>query len=37
MILEIAQIDAKPGMEKQFEDGVRKAGPLFKRAKGCSG
>jgi heme-degrading monooxygenase HmoA len=24
-------------MEKQFEEGVRKAAPLFKRAKGCSG
>jgi len=37
MILEIAQIDVKPGMEAQFEAGVRKAGPLFERAKGCKG
>jgi len=37
MILEIAQIDVKPGMEEQFEAGVRKAGPLFERAKGCKG
>ena len=35
MILEIAQIDVKPGMEAEFEAGVRKAGPIFKRAKGC--
>lgn len=37
MILEIAQIDVKPGMEKDFEAGVTKAAPLFKRAKGCTG
>ena len=37
MIVEIAQIEVKPGMEKEFEMGVRAAGPLFKRAKGCSG
>ena len=37
MILEIAQIDVKPGMETQFEAGVRKATPLFQRAKGCKG
>jgi heme-degrading monooxygenase HmoA len=37
MILEIAQIDVKPGMEAEFEAGVSKAAPLFKRAKGCSG
>jgi len=37
MILEIAQIDVKPGMEKDFEAGVKKAAPLFKRAKGCMG
>ena len=35
MILEIAQIDIKPGMEKDFEAGVKSAGPIFKRAKGC--
>jgi heme-degrading monooxygenase HmoA len=35
MILEIAQIDVKPGMENEFEAGVKKAGPIFKRAKGC--
>ncbi len=37
MILEIAQIDVKPRMENEFEAGVRKAGPIFKRAKGCKG
>ena len=35
MILEIAQIDVKPGMETEFEGGVKKAAPIFKRAKGC--
>ena len=35
MITEIAQIDVKPGMEKDFEAGVKSAVPLFKRAKGC--
>jgi len=36
MILEIAQIDVKPGMEQEFEANVAKAAPLFRRAKGCS-
>ena len=35
MILEIAQIDVKPGMESEFESGVKKAAPIFQRAKGC--
>jgi heme-degrading monooxygenase HmoA len=35
MILEIAQIDVKPGTETEFEAGVQKAVPLFKRQKGC--
>ena len=35
MFLEIAQIDIKPGLETEFEAGVGKAAPLFKRAKGC--
>ena len=35
MVLEIAQIDIKPGLEIEFESGVGKAAPLFKRAKGC--
>ena len=35
MFLEIAQIDIKPGQEAEFEAGVAKAAPLFKRAKGC--
>jgi heme-degrading monooxygenase HmoA len=35
MILEIAQIDVKNGMEQAFEAGVAKAAPLFQRAKGC--
>ena len=37
MILEIAQIDIKPGMESEFEAGVKSAAPIFKRAKGCHG
>ena len=37
MITEIAQIDVKPGMENDFEAGVKSAVPLFKRAKGCKG
>ena len=37
MIMEIAQIDVKHGMENDFEAGVKKAAPLFKRAKGCKG
>jgi quinol monooxygenase YgiN len=36
MILEIAQIDIKPGMEAEFESGVAKAAPVFRRAKGCT-
>ena len=35
MILEIAQIAVKLGMESQFEAGVAEAKPLFQRAKGC--
>ncbi|HZL59769.1 MAG TPA: antibiotic biosynthesis monooxygenase family protein [Stellaceae bacterium] len=37
MILEIAQIDVKPGREADFEKGARDAVPLFKAAKGCKG
>jgi len=37
MITEIAQIDVKPGMEAEFETGVKNAVPVFKRAKGCHG
>jgi heme-degrading monooxygenase HmoA len=37
MVLEIAQIDVTPGMEAEFEAGVAKAGPVFRRAKGCTG
>jgi len=37
MVLEIAQIDVKPGLEDEFEANVAKAGPLSKRAKGCTG
>ncbi len=37
MILEIAQIDVNPGMEAEFEAGVTKAAPIFRRAKGCKG
>ena len=35
MILEIARITVKPGMEAEFEDGVRKAVAIFSGAKGC--
>ena len=37
MITEIAQIDVKPGTEKDFEAAVAKASPLFLRAKGGHG
>jgi quinol monooxygenase YgiN len=37
MITEIAQVDVKPGMEAEFEAGVKKAAPIFQRAKGCHG
>jgi quinol monooxygenase YgiN len=37
MILEIAQIDVKPGMEAEFEAGVKNAVPFFKNSKGCEG
>jgi heme-degrading monooxygenase HmoA len=37
MILEIAQIDVKSGLEAEFEQAVTKATPLFQRAKGCKG
>ena len=36
MVIEIAQIDVKPGMEAEFEAGVAEAAPVFKRAKGCT-
>jgi heme-degrading monooxygenase HmoA len=34
MITEIAQIDIKPGSEKDFEAAIAKAQPIFKRCKG---
>ena len=37
MITEIAQIDVKPGTEAEFENGVKNAVPIFKRAKGRRG
>jgi hypothetical protein len=37
MVLEIAQINVKPGLEAEFEAGVAKAQPIFERAKGCKG
>ena len=37
MITEIAQIDVKPGTEKDFEVAVAKARPLFLRARGGKG
>ncbi|MBN9429264.1 MAG: antibiotic biosynthesis monooxygenase [Burkholderiales bacterium] len=35
MILEIAQIDVKEGLEAEFEAGAKQAAPLFQRARGC--
>ncbi|HEX2655327.1 MAG TPA: antibiotic biosynthesis monooxygenase family protein [Xanthobacteraceae bacterium] len=37
MVLEIAHIRVKPGMEAEFEAGVGKAAAIFKKAKGCKG
>ncbi len=37
MVLEIAQLEVKPGTEAQFEAGVAKAVAVFRRAKGCHG
>jgi quinol monooxygenase YgiN len=37
MITEIAQIEVKPGMDTEFEAGVKAAVPIFQRAKGCHG
>jgi heme-degrading monooxygenase HmoA len=37
MFLEIAEIEVKPGLEAEFEAGVAKAVPLFRRATGCFG
>jgi len=37
MILEIAKIEVKAGMEAAFEEGVTKAAPIFQRARGCKG
>ena len=34
MITEIAQIDVKPGSEKEFEAAIAKAEPIFRRCKG---
>jgi len=35
MVLEIAQIDVKSGLETEFEAAVEKAVEIFKQAKGC--
>jgi quinol monooxygenase YgiN len=35
MVFEIAEIEVKAGAEAAFEDGVRRAAPLFQAAKGC--
>lgn len=37
MVLEIAQISVKPGLEAEFEANVAKACAVFARAKGCTG
>ena len=36
-VLEVCLLSIKPGMEAEFEAGVRQAVPLFQRAKGCLG
>lgn len=35
MILEIAQIDVKPGFEAAFEAGITRAAAIFEKAAGC--
>ena len=37
MIMEIARITVKAGMEARFEEALRFLGNAFKRAKGCHG
>ena len=37
MIVEIARIKIKSGMESQFEEALRFVAAAFKRAKGCHG
>ncbi|QHN04894.1 antibiotic biosynthesis monooxygenase [Granulicella sp. WH15] len=37
MVLEIAQLEIKPGTEAAFEAGVRQAEPLFLSSQGCTG
>ena len=37
MIIEIANIDIRPGCESDFEEAVRRAQPIFERAAGCRG
>jgi heme-degrading monooxygenase HmoA len=37
MVFESAELLIKPGMEEEFEAGVREAVPLFRRARGCEG
>jgi len=34
-VIEVALLTIKPGMEDEFEAGVRQAVPFFQRAKGC--
>ena len=35
MILEIAQVEIKPGLEATFEAGIAKAAEIFRAAAGC--
>lgn len=35
MILEIVKLEIQPGFEQAFEDGARRAVPLFRDAAGC--
>jgi heme-degrading monooxygenase HmoA len=37
LVLEIAEVNIKTGSEEAFEEGVKKAAPLFAGAKGCLG
>lgn len=37
MIVEIAKLAIRPGLEAEFEANIKTAEPLFRQAKGCHG
>lgn len=37
MVIEFAEIEVKPGMQREFIQGVENARPIFARAAGCHG